>query len=164
LAAIVLETPSLIADLVDVCVDVDDSDGNWRAAWLLNKVQEENPILLQAYSSRLIDFFIHRYAECSDGLLRCLLRCVIALDYREDLCVPLLDTCTNIYKKQKYGKGLRVNAMKVIGNVVCIYPELAVEFIPEFELLATHDEKSIAAAARNQLKEIKRRQRSKLPH
>ncbi|MFV0291550.1 MAG: hypothetical protein ACK5IJ_11750, partial [Mangrovibacterium sp.] len=83
LAAIVLETPSLIADLVDVCVDVDDSDGNWRAAWLLNKVQEENPILLQAYSSRLIDFFIHRYAECSDGLLRCLLRCVIALDYRE---------------------------------------------------------------------------------
>ncbi|MFV0364911.1 MAG: hypothetical protein ACK5JS_00190 [Mangrovibacterium sp.] len=156
LSAIVLETPFFISDLLDVCTNVEDSEGNWRSAWLMYKVADENPILLQAYAPRLISFFISKYPQCSDGLLRGLLRIIAAVEYSEDLCGELLDACAQIYKKQKYAKAVRVNAMNIIGNIVCRYPELKAEFEPEFDLLATYDEKSVAAAARNQLKRLRR--------
>ncbi|MFV0553882.1 MAG: hypothetical protein ACK5LR_04175 [Mangrovibacterium sp.] len=156
LAALVLDEPSCMAELVDICTDTTDTEGNWRAAWLLYKVADESPTLLQTYAPRLIGFFISSYPDCPDGLLRGLLRTLMTLEYPENLCASLLDACTDIYKKQKRAKAVRVNAIKVIGKIVRIYPELAVEFIPEFELLATHDEKAVAAAARIELKKIKR--------
>lgn len=156
LVGFILETPSFISSLIDISCNTADKTANWRAAWLLYKVADQNTTLIQPYTEHLSHYLNENYEACTPSQLRGMLRTLIPLTYNENTCEMLLHVCSQLFRKQIYPKAVRVNAMIVITNIVLLYPELKVEFISEFEILSKYDEKSIAAAARKQLARLHR--------
>lgn len=157
LVSLAIATPSFVDNLVQISTHTSDRNANWRAAWLLSRIADEEPRLVHPYVPDLVDYCANNYMQCTDAQLRGLLRTLVPLTYSENACGILLDLCSRLFKKQSYAKAVRVNAMIIITNIVLYYTDLKSEFILEFKLLVSHDEKSISAAARKQLKRLENR-------
>lgn len=156
LVSLVIEAPSCIPILVETSCSLKDKEGSWRAAWLLYKLVDEDPVLLQPYVEQLARFLFEHHSECTHGQLRGILRTLQPFSYSESSCGLLLDVCCKLFEKQQYPIAVRANAMHIMTNVALCYLELKEGLILEFELIASYDDKSMAAAARKQLRRLKR--------
>lgn len=98
----------------------------WRAGWILDGSDEQNPGLASGSLSRII----HRLPEIeSTGTLRCLLRllCRYAIDEADQGI--LIDLCFGYMVSELYPVAVKVHAMQIIYNHVLIYPELKEELV-----------------------------------
>lgn len=148
LAAIAIDSPVSISDLVTIATNIENPDANWRAAWILTKIAETDSSKLQNFAPKLISFLLESTNKCSNGLLRGLLRTLTELEYSYDEDGKLLDLCTKIFKSRAHSKAARVNAMRIVTNITLKHPELKEELITEFQIIELQETKSVVAACR----------------
>lgn len=93
----------------------------WRAAWILDGSDEQNPGLASGHLSTVIQ----RLPELeSKGALRSLLRMLCRYAIPEDDQGLLVDLCFGYMVSELYPVAVKVHAMQIIYNHALIYPEL----------------------------------------
>lgn len=98
----------------------------WRAAWILDGSDEQNPGL----ATKSIAGIIHALEGIkSKGALRSLLRLLCRYDIHEDEQGILIDLCFSYMVSELYPVAVKVHAMQIIYQHVLIYPELKEELI-----------------------------------
>ena len=102
----------------------------WRAGWILDGSDEEQPGLAQNYISNIVQ----KLPELeSRGTLRCLLRLLSRYDIPEDYQGLLIDLCFEYMVSELIPVAVKVHAMQIIYNHVLLYPELKAELITVIE-------------------------------
>ena len=92
----------------------------WRAAWILDGSDEQNPGLASGHLTTIIQ----RLPELeSKGALRSLLRMLCRYDIPEDDQGLLVDLCFSYMVSELYPVAVKVHAMQVIYKHTLIYPE-----------------------------------------
>ncbi|MEN8157238.1 MAG: hypothetical protein ABFS10_09810 [Bacteroidota bacterium] len=98
----------------------------WRAAWILDGSDEQNPGLASGSLTKIIQ----RLPEIrSSGTLRSLLRLLCRYDIEEEDQGILIDLCFGYMVSELYPVAVKVHAMQIIYNHVLIYPELKEELV-----------------------------------
>ena len=104
----------------------DEDPVAWRAGWVLDGSDEQNPGL----ASHSISKIIHRLPEIeSKGTLRNLLRLLCRYPVDEADQGILIDFCFQTMVSELYPVAVKVHAMQIIYNHVLIYPELKEELV-----------------------------------
>jgi hypothetical protein len=98
----------------------------WRAAWVLDSSDEQNPGLASGSLSMMVRSLP---SLDSRGTLRCLLRLLSRYEIAEDDQGPLIDLCFGYMTSELYPVAVKVHAMQIIYNHVLIYPELKEELV-----------------------------------
>jgi len=102
----------------------------WRAAWILDGSDEQNPGLASGHLTTIIQ----RLPELeSKGALRSLLRMLCRYDIPEDDQGLLVDLCFSYMLSELYPVAVKVHAMQIIYNHTLIYPELKDELVTVIE-------------------------------
>ncbi len=110
----------------------DTDSKSWRAAYLVDKINDIHPELLQPFLSEMID---QVQIEKSSGKKRHFLKLISLNDLTEEQQGFLFDFCIETLKSGKEPAAVRVHAMQVLQNIAVKEPEL----IPEI-LLIIEDE------------------------
>ncbi len=111
--------------LLDLALN-DEDPVAWRAGWVLDGSDEQNPGLASHSISRII----HRLPEIeSKGTLRCLLRLLCRYPVDEADQGILIDFCFQTMISELYPVAVKVHSMQIIYNHVLIYPELKEELV-----------------------------------
>ena len=98
----------------------------WRAGWILDGSDEQNPGL----ASHSISKIIQRLPGIeSTGTLRCLLRLLCRYPIDEEDQGVLIDLCFDFMVSEHYPVAVKVHAMQLIYNHALIYPELKEELV-----------------------------------
>lgn len=105
---------------------------SWRAAYLVDKINDNHPELLHPFLSEMID---QVQVEKSTSKKRHFLKLISSNDLTEAQQGFLLDFCIETMKSGKEPAAVRVHAMQVLQNIAVKEPEL----IPEI-LLIIEDE------------------------
>jgi hypothetical protein len=98
----------------------------WRAGWVLDGCDEENPGLASASISRIIQKLP---GLKSTGTLRCFLRLLSRYDIEEEDQGLLIDLCFSYMVSELYPVAVKVHAMQIIYHHVLLYPELKEELV-----------------------------------
>lgn len=98
----------------------------WRAAWILDGSDEQNPGLATNSIPGIIPAL---EAIKSKGALRSLLRLLCRYDIGEEEQGTIVDLCFKYMVSELYPVAVKVHAMQIIYKHVLIYPELKEELI-----------------------------------
>ena len=110
----------------------DTHSKSWRAAYLVDKINDNHPELLHPFLSEMID---QVQIEKSSGKKRHFLKLISLNDLTEEQHGFLFDFCIETLKSGKEPAAVRVHAMQILYNTAVKEPEL----IPEI-LLIIEDE------------------------
>jgi hypothetical protein len=105
---------------------------SWRAAWVLGYVDDAQPNLVAPYLSRIEEIFL---STSHLGVMRELLKILIAHPFVDEPSGKLLDRCLTIMASGDYPVGLRMCAMEMVSHFCERYPELVDEFIAMLEVI-----------------------------
>ncbi|MBR6629249.1 MAG: hypothetical protein IKL03_04745 [Bacteroidaceae bacterium] len=99
----------------------------WRAAWVLEKVSEQQPSLLAAEHSRIVALAIR--VDIPDGFRRLLLSILHNLPDAQELDVKFFNFLLNTMLDLKSPPGVQSLAMKLAHRMSRMHDELHEEFI-----------------------------------
>lgn len=111
--------------LLDIALH-DNDPLAWRAGWVLDSIDEENPGLASGSVSKIVHALPH---IDSSGTLRCLLRLLSRYDINKKDQGILIDLCFRYMVSEFIPVAVKVHAMQIIYNHVLIYPELKEELV-----------------------------------
>ena len=123
----------------------------WRAAWVLDGSDEENPGLASGSQSRIIHRL--RYIK-STGTLRCLLRLLCRYDIAEEDQGILIDLCFGYMVSEFYPVAVKVHAMQIIYRHVLLYPELKDELVTVIRDQVVHNSVGFKSRGMRIIKEL----------
>ena len=121
------------AELLEMLTDIalhSEHPKSWRAAWLLDKIHDNNKEAILPY----INLFIEKLkSERNEGKKRHLLKLVSINRIPEDQQGFLLEFCIRIFSSQKEAIAVRVHAMQVLYEISNAEPELKPEILAIIE-------------------------------
>ncbi|HDR67849.1 MAG TPA: hypothetical protein ENN61_02235 [Bacteroidaceae bacterium] len=102
----------------------------WRAAWVVDGCDENNPSLTEKYLTKIIRELPSLKSEgARRSLMKLLCRHAIPENYRG----ILVDLCFQYLRSEIHTVAVKVYAMQIIFNLSQIYPELSHELITVIE-------------------------------
>lgn len=102
----------------------------WRAAWILDGSDEQQPGLASGFISTIIQRLPNLESK---GALRSLLRLLCRYEIPEDEQGLLVDLCFAYMVSELYPVAVKVHAMQIIYLHALIYPELKDELVSVIE-------------------------------
>jgi hypothetical protein len=127
----IIAEPANYGKLVEIALH-NKHPKSWRAAWLMDKINDQAPELIIDYIPKIIE---QLKVEKSDGKKRHLLK-LISLKEIPDLYLGFLtDFCITIFTSSKEPIAVRVHAMQILGNIAMKEPDLK----PEIALIMEHE-------------------------
>ncbi len=110
---------------------LDDSQPeNWRAAWMIDKINEKNPAVVLPYLPAMTDFLL---ATKNDSKRRHLLKLIGLHDIPEERMGVLLNYCLDVFTDAAIPIAVRVHAMQILYNIAQKEPDFASELIDLIE-------------------------------
>jgi len=109
----------------------DDSEArNWRAAWMVDKINDKHPEMIVPYLPAMTDFVLttHNY-----GKKRHLLKLIGLHELQEERMGELLNFCIEIFTSAKDPVAVRVHALQILYNIALQEPDFASELIELIE-------------------------------
>jgi len=147
-----------IADYPE-CLDIimekvfDDSQPeNWRAAWMVDKIQERHPDLVAPYILAMTTFV---FQTQNSGKKRHLLKLIGLYDIQEENMAPLLNYCIEVFTNAAEPVAIRVHAMQILFNIAQKEPDFTGELIEMIEHeIEYHGSAGIASRGKKLLKKL----------
>jgi len=125
----------------------------WRASWVLDGSDEQQPGLATTYLSKIIQALP---ALESKGSLRSLLRMLCRYDIPEEKQGLLIDLCFSYLVSELYPLAVKVHAMQIVYNHVLIYPELKDELVTVLEDQMENNSVGFLARGRRLIKQMEK--------
>ena len=125
----------------------------WRAAWILDGSDEQNPGLASNSTGKII----RRLPEIkSTGSVRSLLRLLCRYPIDEEDQGILIDLCFGYMVSELYPVAVKVHAMQIIYNHVLIYPELKEELVTVIEDQVNNNSVGFMSRGRRIIKQLEK--------
>ncbi|WP_372774035.1 hypothetical protein [Mangrovibacterium sp.] len=127
---------------------------NWRAAWVLDKVNEKNPIQVSYFIPQMIEFV---YATKNESKLRHFLKIISRHQIPYQQIGKLFDFALSIFTDANVAIAVRVHALQILFNISEIECELKSELILLIEHeLEIHPSAGIKSRGTKLLKKLKK--------
>jgi hypothetical protein len=132
---------------------LDDSQPeNWRAAWMIDKIHDKFPELIEPYMPLMTDFVL---TTKNHGKKRHLLKLIGLYDIPEEKMGTLLNFCLDIFTSASEPVAVRVHAMQILYNIAQKEPDFAGELIELIENeLEFHGSAGISSRGKKLLKKL----------
>lgn len=125
----------------------------WRASWVLDGSDEQQPGLASTHLSKIIQSLP---ALESNGSLRSLLRLLCRYDIPEEDQGLLIDLCFSYLVSELYPLAVKVHAMQIVYNHVLIYPELKDELVAVLEDQMENNTVGFASRGKRLIKQMEK--------
>lgn len=110
---------------------LDDSQPeNWRAAWMIDKINEKNPAVVLPYLPAMTDFLL---TTKNDSKRRHFLKLIGLHDIPEERMGVLLNYCLDVFTDAAIPVAVRVHAMQILFNIAQKEPDFTSELIDLIE-------------------------------
>jgi hypothetical protein len=145
----VMRNPENLSVLTQIAI-FGTQPNSWRAAWLMDKIHEKEPLLIRPLVPQLIE---QLKVEKSDGKKRHWLKLVSQNPVPEELLGFLTDYCISVFTSSKEPIAVRVHAMQILYNIALLEPGLRFEIrtILEHEI-ENHPSAGLVSRGRKLLK------------
>jgi len=132
---------------------LDDSDHrNWRAAWMVDKINEKHPELVTPYLTAMTDFVL---ITKNASKKRHLLKLISLHSIPEDKMAILLNYCIDVFTSASEPVAVRVHAMQILFNIAIKEPDFAGELTDLIEHeIEFHGSAGITSRGRRLLKRL----------
>lgn len=127
----VIAEPANYKNLVGITLN-SNHPKSWRAAWLMDKINDQAPELIDGYIPEIIE---QLKVEKSDGKKRHLLKLISLKVVPDEYLGFLTDYCISVFTSSKEPIAVRVHAMQILGNIAIKEPDLK----PEIVLIMEHE-------------------------
>ncbi|PTN07373.1 hypothetical protein [Mangrovibacterium marinum] len=121
--------PEEMHKLVEI-VFSESHSSNWRAAWLLDKINEKDPIQVHEFIPPIIDF---AYSTENGSKLRHLLKIISLHEIPREQAGKLFDYAFSVFTNPNYAIAIRVHAMQILFEISEMEYELKPELISLIE-------------------------------
>lgn len=115
--------------LMDIAL-YDTKAKSWRAAYLIDKINDGHPELLQPF---LKDIINQVHIEKNEGKKRHFLKLISMNNIPNEFLGILLDFCLKTFISDKAPTAVRVHSMQILFNITEKEPELKPEILSVFE-------------------------------
>jgi hypothetical protein len=146
-----IEKPDEIKKVLSI-IDAPDEKIAWRAAWLIDNVNQANPKLITRHLSKILD---KTKKTKYNGVRRSLLKIIVTNPSRLNEDGELLELCFQWICSPSVPIAIRGHAMQFIYDLLPKYPELKNEFQTSLEAVVHDEGKGVRAKARKILSQIK---------
>lgn len=119
----IINSPGNIAILANIAL-IGRHQKSWRAAWLMDKIHEKEPLLIKPFLPEMIN---QLQTEKSDGKKRHLLKLISLNKISEEFLGFLTDYCISVFTSAKEPIAVRVHAMQILHNIAQVEPDLKSE-------------------------------------
>jgi len=141
-------------DIIMTKVLDDSQPENWRAAWMVDKIQEQHPQLVFPYIQAMTDFVLKTQ---NTGKKRHLLKLISLNDIQEENMAVLLNFCIEVFTNAAEPVAVRVHAMQILFNIAQKEPDFAGELIELIEHeMEYHGSAGLASRGKKLLKKLRR--------
>lgn len=117
---------SLLPELLDYCFDP-NGDYNQTACWVMSNILDRNPELLNPYLSRILEATTKEGYH--DGVYRNCFRVLSRRKIPNDLHELAIDSAFTHFENKKNAVAIRAFSMKVLGDLLGKYPDVAQELV-----------------------------------
>lgn len=146
------QSKELIRELLNIVMEGKEPTA-WRAAWVIDGADEEQPGLASDYLVRILQSL---QGMKSQGALRSLLRLLSRYDIPEEEQGLLIDSCFSYLISEKFAVAIKAHSMQIIYRHVLIYPELKGELIAVLEDQYNNNSAGFKARATMLIKEMEK--------
>ncbi len=129
IAASMLNDPTQFNTLIQLALN-DKRQKSWRAAYLVDKIHDEKPELLQPYLPALIE---HLKTEKNASKRRHWLKLISMNTISEEHIGFLFDHCIETFTSGSEAVAVRVHAMQILYNISELEPDLKPEVLQLIE-------------------------------
>lgn len=148
----VIRSPKDYRTLIEIAL-FDTKPVSWRAAYLIDKINDINPGLLQPHLSKMIE---QVKIEKQGGKRRHFLKLISMNKIPDEHQGLLLDFCIKTFKSSKEAVAVRVHAMQILYNLTEIEPELKHEILTVIEYeMENHSSAGITSRGKKLVKKLK---------
>jgi hypothetical protein len=110
---------------------LDDSQPeNWRAAWMVDKINDKHPEMVLPYLPMMTNFLL---TTNNSGKKRHLLKLISLHDIPEEKIAVLLNYCIDVFSNAVEPVAVRVHAMQILFNIAQKEPDFTGELIDLIE-------------------------------
>ena len=148
--ALLQKQPGEISTLLRY-VTVPDEKLAWRAAWIIDHLNQQAPQLIKPHLSRLCTIL---KTTSFNGVRRSLMKVLVTNPSPVNEDGLLVDLCFNWMVNPKIPTAVRAHAMKLVYNLLPIYPDLRGEFKTSLEVALEEEAKGVQSCARNLLAKL----------
>jgi len=143
--------PEYLRALINIAFD-DSDDRNWRAAWMVDKINDNHPELVTQYLPAMTDFVLTTH---NTGKKRHLLKLISLHPIHEDKMAILLNYCIDVFTSASEPVAVRVHTMQILFNITLKEPDFAGELIELIEHeMEFHGSAGIASRGKRLLKKL----------
>lgn len=143
--------PAHLNALMKIAFDESDPR-NWRAAWMVDKMNDKHPELIIPYLPSMTDFVL---TTQNAGKKRHFLKLISLHAILEDKMVTLLNYCIDVFTSSSEPIAVRVHAMQVLFNIAQAEPDFAGELIDLIEHeIEFHGSAGISSRGKKLLKKL----------
>lgn len=125
----IADYPQYIDLLMTKATD-DSQPENWRAAWMIDKIHDKHPEIVEPYLPRITEFVLKTK---NSGKKRHFLKLISLYPIPDEKLTELLDFGINTFTGINEDIAVRVHAMQILSNIAEREPGLASEFIELIE-------------------------------
>ena len=126
-----VKKPELYRLLIEIAF-YDKNPKSWRAAYLVDKINDKNPEMLQPFISEMIE---QLKVEQNESKKRHFLKLISMNDLPFDELGFLTDYCIDVFTSDKMPVAVRVHAMQVLYNIT----EKQTDLKSEILLIVEHE-------------------------
>ena len=141
-----ISSSELLVSLIDGISFTDEDKLPAKASWILTKVCDFSSQTLEPYIEKIADILLKSNQQ---PVLRSLCRILTSLNIPESKQGLIFDYAYKLALSPKNDVAVRVYSLRILKNIVCIYPELQFEFNQLLELLNADSNPSLKACLRN---------------
>ena len=139
-------------DIIMTKVLDDSQPENWRAAWMVDKIQERHPELVFPYLQTMTDFVL---TTQNTGKKRHLLKLVSLYEIKDENMAVLLNYCIEVFTNAAEPVAVRVHAMQILFNIAQKEPDFSGELIELIEHeMEYHGSAGLASRGKKLLKKL----------
>jgi len=121
----IVRNPELYKMLTEIAF-YDENPKTWRAAYLIDKINDSYPELLRPFLNEMIE---QLKIEKSESKKRHFLKLISMNDLPQEQQGFLTDFCINVFTSNKEPVAVRVHAMQVLFNISDKQPDLKSEIL-----------------------------------
>ncbi len=146
-------SPNIIATLFDI-IRKGGYPLNWRAAWVIDHINQLKLGILQPYATDIEELFFH---PTCNGVERHMIKILVEFPelYHENGLI--IDRCFQLLKNSSTSIATRAHAMELLYQTTLEYPDLWTEFKLILDEIIINGSKGEKGKAQNIIKLIKKR-------
>jgi len=131
-----------------------EEKNSWRAAWVLDSINESSPETLKALIPKIIEF---SFKLKSYSTRRHLLKIISTQNIKDNISGDFINNCFDTIINNKTPVAVRVHAMQIMANFAKNETGLANELYQVIESITSHNSPAFRARARKILKTMSRK-------